>query len=232
MVGASYRRAGGPPLWGNCVVVLSLVLGLVLGIVYSSFAEWFVHKYGMHTQKISKWSFQRHAIGHHSIRRSLKTFYAVDVYKIWDSSAIPLLWLIHVPLYLLVGYLWNRHAGIGFAIGTGCYVAFYEVLHFHIHTPRGHWFQRTRLFHLWCEYHRVHHHRARWNYNVVLPIADLALGTYSLAQMPPEPSAPPEAARYTGPASVFGRNGVPLVAAYDPYDYDEAERAAGTAERK
>lgn len=185
--------------------VISLVVALLITLVYCSFMEYFVHRVGMHTQWISKWSFKRHAIQHHSQRRSLKTFYSPDKYIIWDSSAIPLLWLIHAPLYWGVGKLFGFWAGVGVAIGAGWYVGFYEVLHFHIHTPRNQWFQRTRLFQWWCEYHRIHHHQARLNYNVILPIADLVLGTFSLKEMPVEPSLTPEMPRLTGPRSVFAR---------------------------
>ncbi|MCC2669021.1 MAG: hypothetical protein K0Q72_1492 [Armatimonadetes bacterium] len=190
-------------------MVISFVLGLLATVVYCSFAEWFVHRYGMHTQRLSKWAFKRHAIQHHSMRRSLKTFYAVDVYKIWQSSAIPGLWLLHLPMFWGVATLTNWWAGAGAAAGAGLYITFYEVLHFHIHTPRGYWFQRTRLFHFYCEYHRVHHHRAKWNYNVVCPLADAVMRTLSMEEMPPEPSAPADVPRHTGPRSVFSR---PVVA--------------------
>jgi hypothetical protein len=193
-------------------MVLSFVLGLLATAVYGSFLEWFVHRYGMHTQKLSKWAFKRHAIQHHSMRRSLKTFYVPDFYRIWDSSAVPLLWLAHVPLYLAAGYFFNIWAAIGTATGAMLYTVGYEVLHFFIHAPRGYWFQRTRLFHFYCEYHRVHHHRARWNYNVVCPLADMVLGTFSLDPLPPEPSTPAGTPTYTGPRSVFARRSVAAAA--------------------
>jgi hypothetical protein len=187
-------------------MVMPIVLGMLAMWVYASFAEWFVHRYGMHTDRLSRWAFQRHAIQHHSNHRALKNFYAPSiVYQIWESSAIPLLWFAHIPLYLLAGKLWAPAAGVGMAIGAAVYTVAYEVIHFHIHAPRGYWFQRTRVFHFYCEYHRVHHHRARWNYNVVLPLADIVLGTFSLADLPPETSAPPGLPRHTGPGSVFGR---------------------------
>lgn len=209
-------------------MLISLVVGLVLMLVYCSFAEWFVHRVGMHTERLSKWAFRRHAIQHHSQRRSLKTFYAVDVYRILDSSAIPLLWLVHFPVYWAVGALFNLWAAAGTALGALLYVSFYEVLHFHIHTPRGHWFQRTRLFHFYCEYHRVHHHRARWNYNVVLPIADYVLGTFSMAELPAEPSAPADVPRHTGPRSVFAGKTAPAMAgASSPAGWEGHEAEPG-----
>lgn len=188
-------------------MVVSWLLGLLAMLVYASFLEWFVHKYGMHTNKISKWAFDRHAIQHHSTRRSFKSFYIPledkATYDITESSAVPLLWLAHLPLYLLIGKYWNVPAGVGTATGGAVYILAYELLHFYIHAPKNHWFQRTRLFRFYCEYHRLHHHRARRNYNIVLPLADLIFGTLSMEDIGPEPSAPTCVQRDTGPASVF-----------------------------
>lgn len=195
------------------MAIWSALAGFVGVLIWGSFMEWFIHRVGMHTEWISKWSFKRHAIQHHSQRRSLKTFYVpTDKYKIWESSAVPLVWVLHFPLFWLIYAVFNLWAAIGVAVGAALYVGTYEVIHFFIHTPRNYRFQRTRLFHFWCEYHRVHHHRARWNYNVVCPLADYVLRTYTMAELPPEPSAPANLPRHTGPASVFGRPGRPLVA--------------------
>src|SRR6202011_310396 len=111
-------------------------------------------------------------------RRSLKSFYIPQDdphqhYHIGESSFIPVLWLIHFPLYILVWKMTNIAAGAGVAVGGLLYMMGYETIHFYIHAPKGYWFQRTRLFRFYCEYHRVHHHKARLNYNVVLPIADV-----------------------------------------------------------
>lgn len=190
-------------------MVLSFVLGFVLTCIYASFAEWFVHRVGMHTEKISKWAFKRHAIQHHAQSRSLKSFYApLGKYEIWESSSVPLLWLAHIPLYLAVATLVNLPAAYGTAAGAFFYIGAYELIHFFIHTPRNYWFQRTRLWHFYCEYHRYHHHRARWNYNVVCPLADYVLGTFTLQDMPVEPSATDAMPKFTGPKSVFARRPV------------------------
>lgn len=183
------------------------LLGFLGMILYASFLEWFVHRYGMHTEKISKWAFKRHAIQHHSERRSLKNFYIPPEeearYELIDSSVVPLLWIAHLPVYFLVGKYVSVPAGVGMAVAGAVYLLAYEFLHFYIHAPKGHWFQRTRLFRFYCEYHRVHHHKARRNYNIVLPLADLVLGTLSFEDIRVEPSAPKSVQRDTGPRSVF-----------------------------
>jgi sterol desaturase/sphingolipid hydroxylase (fatty acid hydroxylase superfamily) len=193
-------------------MLVSWLLGVLGMLVYASFLEWFVHKYGMHTNRISRWAFDRHAIQHHSTRRTFKAFYIPPeeraAYDITESSAVPLLWLVHVPLYVLIGMYGNVPAGVGAAMGGAAYILAYELLHFYIHAPKNHRFQRTRLFRFYCEYHRLHHHKARRNYNIVMPLADLVLGTLSLEHIEPEPSAPQGVQRDTGPGSVFRKRRV------------------------
>lgn len=190
-------------------MLISGLLGLAGSLLYGSFLEWFVHNIVMHTQKISKLAFDRHAVEHHTVRRSMKTFYATseenEIYHLGESSVIPLLWLLHVPAYLLTWKYFGLAAGIGAATGGMLYLIGYEFIHFFIHAPRNYLFQRTRLFRFYCEYHRVHHGRARVNYNIVIPFADLILRTQSFETLRVEPSLRPEMPPDTGPRSVFRR---------------------------
>ncbi len=191
-------------------MLVSGLLGLLGSLIYGSFLEWFIHRQAMHTPKISKLAFERHAIMHHTERRSLKSFYIPEEdpaqhYHLGESSFIPVLWAVHFPAYLLVWKLSNLWAGIGVAAGGLLYMLGYEIIHFYIHAPKGYRFQKTRLFRYYCEYHRVHHHKARLNYNIVIPLADLVLRTFSLEEIRPEPLLPPYLPPDTGPATVFTR---------------------------
>jgi hypothetical protein len=190
-------------------MLVSGLLGLFGSILYGSFLEWFVHKIVMHTNKLSQLAFDRHAVEHHTHRRSLKSFYAQpednESYHLGESSIIPLLWLVHVPMYLAVGKFGGVAAGIGAGIGGMLYLIGYEFIHFFVHAPRNYHFQRTRLFRFYCEYHRVHHGRARVNYNVVMPLADFVLRTQSFETIREEPSRHPEMPGDTGPLSAFRR---------------------------
>jgi hypothetical protein len=190
-------------------MLVSGLLGLLGSLMYGSFLEWFVHKVVMHTNRISQLAFDRHAVDHHTDRRSLKSFYAQPeenyVYHLGESSVIPLLWLLHVPMYLAVGKFGGVAAGVGCAVGGMLYLIGYEFIHFFVHAPRNYLFQRTRLFRFYCEYHRVHHGRARVNYNVVMPLADFILRTQSFEPLRVEPSLLPEMTPDTGPLSAFRR---------------------------
>jgi hypothetical protein len=189
-------------------MVVSVLLGLAGSLFYGSFLEWFIHRVVMHTTKISNLAFDRHAIQHHSSRRSLKTFYMHPEdeegrYNLGESSVIPLLWLAHLPMYWAVYHFWGLPAGIAMASGGMLYLLGYEFIHFFIHAPKNHWFQRTRLFRFYCEYHRIHHHKARLNYNIVLPIADFFLRTQSFEYIQVEVSKPDFVRPDTGPRTAF-----------------------------
>jgi hypothetical protein len=188
-------------------MLLSGVVAFLAAIFYGSFMEWFIHRYFMHTDRLLKVTFQRHAIEHHTDRRSFQRFYAQPEenvkYLFIESSFIPILWALHLPAFLLVGWLLGVPAGVGAALGTLAYATGYEAIHFFIHTPRNYWFQRTRCFRFYCEYHRIHHHKARRNYNIVLPIADVLFRTISLEPLKPEPSAPHFVRRDTGPLAAL-----------------------------
>jgi hypothetical protein len=188
-------------------MVLSILAGLVGSLIYGSFLEWFVHNVVMHTTSISKLAFDRHAVQHHFTRRSLKTFYIPPdehaTYHFGESSVIPILWLLHFPLYYAAYHFSNLGVGIGAAAGGLLYLIGYEFIHFFIHAPKNYWFQRTRLFRFYCEYHRIHHHKARLNYNIVIPLADFVLRTQSLEPIRVEPSRPEYVEPDSGPRTVW-----------------------------
>jgi hypothetical protein len=181
--------------------------GLTGSLIYGSFFEWFVHKVVMHTTSISKLAFDRHAVQHHTSRRALKTFYIPPEdhakYELGESSVVPILWFLHFPLYYAAGHFTHLHVGIGAAAGGLLYLIGYEFIHFFIHAPKNHYFQRTRLFRFYCEYHRIHHHKARLNYNIVFPLADFVLRTQSFEPIRVEPSRPDFVPPDTGPRAAL-----------------------------
>jgi sterol desaturase/sphingolipid hydroxylase (fatty acid hydroxylase superfamily) len=46
-----------------------------------------------------------------------------------------------------------------------------------MHNPAGRWVEHRSAFRVLDAHHRLHHRLWRVNFNVVLPIADLAFGT-------------------------------------------------------
>ena len=73
------------------------------------------------------------------------------------------------------------------------YYAGYEGFHYLMHKPSIPWIERSRLFRFLEHHHRIHHGQMDRNLNVLLPIADLMLGTLVLDS--PRPQTTPEGAR-------------------------------------
>ena len=173
------------------MILVSQMLAFLGAILYGSFFEWFVHKHFMHSTKWLREPFERHAILHHGMQRSLRSFFARPSdnpqYMLIEASFFPFVWLLHVPLYLGIDHFVAHHTGIGIALGTACYCAAYEFVHWCEHVPRDRWIERTRAFRFLLEHHRVHHLYPKKNYNVVFPLADWILGTLSLERLGPEP---------------------------------------------
>jgi sterol desaturase/sphingolipid hydroxylase (fatty acid hydroxylase superfamily) len=82
---------------------------------------------------------------------------------------------------------------ITFAVTMGIYYAGYESLHFLMHKPSVPFIERSRPFQFIKRHHRIHHFHMNRNLNVLLPLADLVLGT--LVTQVPAPVATPESAR-------------------------------------
>lgn len=154
------------------------------GVVYASFFEWTLHRYVMHRPLLFlRYPFRAHALTHHGIFDGGATYHLRDpghvdkVRMAWWNG--PVLLLINAPVAGLVawaaGSVW---AGAGFITAIALYYALYEFLHWCMHVPRPRWFQSWRGFRRIDRHHRLHHLKPDRNLNVVLPLADLVLGTY------------------------------------------------------
>jgi hypothetical protein len=146
--------------------------------IYGSFAEWGLHKKIMHNPRWKR-AYSRHVLDHH-LRDCGESFVTPHAtYSIGESSLIPLMWFAHAPVYFLVGYF-NAAAGWGTAFGALAYLVIYEVHHFLQHARPDCWLERFRIFRWLRKLHHIHHEDMTHNFNVVLPLADAALGTLSL----------------------------------------------------
>lgn len=168
----------------------------ILGFVYSSFPEWMVHRYVLHRVfNIFGYKFQYpfngHTIVHHQTFKGDSTYVLHNhpIEKQTDHQiTIPMAWwngpaliavaslpfiamgLIRVPWSSVVSLI----AGIAF------YYVVYEYIHWCMHKPMNRWFERTYLFKWIDGHHRRHHEKMSKNFNVVLPLADVILGTLYL----------------------------------------------------
>jgi sterol desaturase/sphingolipid hydroxylase (fatty acid hydroxylase superfamily) len=69
---------------------------------------------------------------------------------------------------------------IGSVLAGCAYFATYEYLHWCMHLPRRRKIERSGIFFRLNGHHLLHHRYMHKNFNVVLPLADLCLGTLLL----------------------------------------------------
>ena len=153
------------------------------GIVYASFFEWSLHKYLMHRPLLGfKYPFKAHAVVHHQIFRADHSYH---LNRESDKSTIPMAWW-NGPMLVLLSCL--PFAGLSFLLGqpaivigtvaaVAVYYGVYERMHWCMHLPKARRLEKSWLFQRLNGHHLLHHRYMHKNFNVVLPLADLCLGT-------------------------------------------------------
>jgi hypothetical protein len=199
------------------LLIVAAILGAgVIGIVHSSFFEWAFHRYWLHRPWLPESCFTSHTLIHHQLCKFDDTFHVHEeeqeealTFKWWGG---PMLVLINMTFYSLVAwglaalgvkfpFVWFVAA---FGVTMALYYVGYEGLHHLMHKPSLPFIQRSRYFRFIERHHRIHHVQMDRNLNVLLPLADLFLGT--LVTEMPAPVPTPEAARKLARRhSEFGR---------------------------
>ena len=188
--------------------------GFFSGIIYASFFEWTLHRFVMHRPVGAfTYPYHAHALTHHKIFKADATYHLVDEKDKWT---IPMAWW-NGPLLIaacqvpfLVAAYFSSQWGIlcGSVLACSAYYGTYEYLHWCMHLPRQRNLERSGIFFRLNGHHLLHHRYMNRNFNVVLPLADLCLGTLLLrskvsfkqAQGPSVPNVQP--ARSPQPVTV------------------------------
>src|SRR5258708_1387004 len=160
-----------------------LAAGFLLSTLYGSFFEWALHRFLMHRPvwRIT-YPFERHALTHHRIFKADPSYHLV---RDEDKHTIPMAWW-NGPVLIAVGLLPFLGAAmlsghwallLGAALACAGYYAAYEYMHWCMHLPRKRYVERSGIFFRLNGHHLLHHRYMNKNFNVVLPLADLCLGT-------------------------------------------------------
>lgn len=185
--------------------IAAMFVGTVAGIVQASFTEWAFHRFWLHRPWLPEGCFTAHTLVHHQLCRHEDTFEVVEEeqhealhFQWWGG---PLLIAISVTPWVLLWW-WFQSLGWAlpyapFVISLGAafalYYVGYEGLHYLMHLPSIPWIERTRYFQFLKRHHKIHHIKMNRNLNVLLPLADLFLGT--LVTKMPEITPTPANAR-------------------------------------
>ena len=159
--------------------------GFAAWLVVASFFEWVLHRYVMHRPGMSNYAFRAHAVVHHGTFKADHTYHLVDEL---DKETIPMAWwngpvliaIAIVPAVLLAwaAEKWGLAAGALAAMAG--YYGVYEYIHWCMHLPKKRSIERSGIFFRLNGHHLLHHRYMHKNFNVVLPLADLCLGTLLL----------------------------------------------------
>ncbi len=177
-------------------VIVAVFLTVVIGLAVASMFEWWMHKNVMHKPLwILTYPYNAHDQTHHRIFKAddsyqLQNHPAEDIDA--DRKVIPMAWwncLVIIPLgsapFIAVAALfayfdmWSIAVAIsctGICIAAGYYTV-YEYVHWCMHLPKQRKLEQWRIFQWLDWHHRIHHLLHNRNLNVVLPFADLVLGT-------------------------------------------------------
>jgi hypothetical protein len=154
-------------------------------LVVYSFAEYAWHRYVGHRRW--RWVpqfFQRHNEDHH--RFFLEDAMTCDRQRDWRVLLFPpylivaVVSIVALPGRWLLGQLISPTSGDLWALCIVALYLLYEFCHFSYHLPRSHWLLKAPWLKQMAALHQLHHRRSLmgWhNLNIVLPVADWALGT-------------------------------------------------------
>jgi hypothetical protein len=162
--------------------------GFGAGIILASFFEWTLHRFVMHRPFLgSEYAFRAHAVVHHGAFRADHTYHLVNE-KAQDKNLIPMAWwngpvlivILMVPATFLAWCFGSWQFAIGALPAFIAYYATYEYIHWCMHLPKARKLEKSWLFYRLNGHHLLHHRYMHKNFNVVLPLADLLLGTLML----------------------------------------------------
>lgn len=205
-----------------------IFVALAIGIVQSSFFEWAFHRYWLHRPWLPKDCFTNHTLIHHQLCKYDDTFHAEEEEQhealTFSWYAGPVLVALNTAPWALISWIVFSLSGvplpyvafcITFAATMGVYYLGYEGTHFLMHKPTFAWIERSRPFKFIERHHRIHHVRMNRNLNVLLPLADLLLGTL-VTEMPVVGATPRAARQMARRHSRFGKNLPKLVRGQEP----------------
>lgn len=179
-------------------LLLTLTLAFLFALAFSSALEGVFHQFVLHTPQkrclrgALLCSYRMHALEHHPAYRgeSYHVHPPDDEAKVsLGPYMLPAILVVTSPLSVLL-YQATPWAAWTFLLTLTAYYVAYEFLHWHMHfkrpdgKPRFYhsWRPSRQLFEWFDNRHYIHHMADDRNFNVVLPLYDVAFGTYSTAE--------------------------------------------------
>lgn len=169
------------------------------GIIFASFFEWTLHRFVMHQTVLGfDYAFKAHAVVHHHTFKSDHTYHLINEK---DKKTIPMAWwngpfliatntilLAIIPIAIIDIYHGSWFISLRTAstitiatmLAFASYYGAYEYIHWCMHLPKARRIEMSWIFRKLNGHHLLHHRYMHKNFNVVMPLADLCLGTLLL----------------------------------------------------
>ena len=184
---------------GNLLVVIPLAV--VAGVLQATLFEWIYHRYWLHRPWLPPQMFTAHTLVHHQLCKHEDTFHVTEpeqeealTFQWWGGPVLVAINLIPwaIAAWLARGTAYPGWIAMG-VVGATIFVYYlaYEGFHHLMHKPAMPWIERAGFFQFIKKHHRLHHVYMGKNFNVVLPLADLFMGTLVIHDPhPPRPTEP------------------------------------------
>ena len=178
---------------------LQEIAAFFVWFAYGSYFEWFFHRYLFHSPKYIKRTFRQHTLIHHQLYKGDQTFILAEGQEpenvAMDWWALIAFLAFHLPILWLVQRVTHWQCLWGGLAAISAYYGIYEYFHWCMHVPNQRPFEKWRAYRFIREHHRLHHVHMMKNLNVILPLADLTLGTFKRETRRAEVPAAPRQAR-------------------------------------
>ncbi|NOT34916.1 MAG: hypothetical protein HOP12_12200 [Candidatus Eisenbacteria bacterium] len=199
-------------------VLIAVLVGIVTGLLQATFFEWIYHRNWLHRPWLPPQMFTAHTLVHHQLCKHEDTFHVHEEeqeealsFQWWGGFALVGLNMVPwVGLGLGLTALGVNLPWVAFAIAVAStifvYYLAYEGFHYLMHKPSIPWIESRGFFKFITQHHKLHHIHMGKNFNVVLPLADVLLGTLILTDPLPPQKTSPEAKRIARRHSRHNRN--------------------------
>jgi hypothetical protein len=156
--------------------------------------------------------FTAHTLVHHQLCKHDDTFHVTEpeqeealTFQWWAAPILIALNMLPYAVAALLFHGWGNPVWTAVMCTVGgivlLYYFAYEGFHYLMHKPSLPWIERRGFFKFIEKHHKLHHVYMGKNFNVVLPLADLLLGTLVLSDPLPakvtEPAARQVARRHS-----------------------------------
>lgn len=191
--------------------VNNIMRTVILSVLTATLFEWTLHRYIMHKPWKARWkwlqkwpwleralnyAYKAHHVTHHGLFRADKTYH--DLKGVFIEK-VPMAWwcgpalttIASLPFFLASATVAPWSVWFISLLVIGAYFAIYEYIHWCMHLPKRRRMEMWRVFQYLNGHHNLHHRYMRQhNFNVVLPLADLLLGTLIVRSKVPYCQAP------------------------------------------